>query len=173
MDVLHTPDGQTPFHAPELQHGIREIQRIMGEEGALEGQFLACHAAYHLVRVAAGKPEEYFRIYRDLARHWPQYTEGSSSWEHELKEQFGSQRIRTAFSEQPELVAILRQTAFVARLLERPALQKREESTQEFIARMLKSIPDGLGIEEATKLLELRLLDYGKAVYQLRGIPLL
>jgi len=173
LEVLRTPDGQTPFYAPELQLGIREIQRIMGEEGALAGRFLACHAAYHLVRVAAGKPEEHFRTYRDLARSWPQYAECPGNWESELEKQFGPLRVRKAFFKKPELANILRHTAFVAKLREGSTLQEEEEPTPHFIARMLGNIPDGLGIEEASKLLELRLVDYRKAAYQLRGIPLL
>lgn len=170
LDTLKSPDGQTPAYNPYLISAVNDLKRIMFEEGALEEQTLACHATYHLVRVAAGKPEELFRTYRDLARRWPQYAGG---WEADLVEQFGAKAVSKAAQKHGRLFYLLRRNQAIARMYEQPQLQQVGEATPNFISRAFESlnIIDVVGLEAATRLLNIRHDEYKRASYRLREIP--
>ncbi|MBI2337755.1 hypothetical protein HYU95_01085 [Candidatus Daviesbacteria bacterium] len=170
LTTFRTSDGQTPAYNADLRSAINDLKRIMFEEGALDGQFLACHAGYHLVRVAAGKPEELFTTYRDLARRWPQY---AGKWENDLIEQFGIKAISAAEQRHRELFDLLHQNQAIARMDEHPQLQRAGEATSSFISRAFESlnITNVAGLETAVRLLNKRHDGYRRASYQLRGIP--
>lgn len=171
LTTLRTPDGQTPAYDPDLRSAVNDLKRILFEEGALDGRFLACHAAYHLVRVAAGKPGELFTTYRDLARRWPQY---AGSWETDLIEQFGTRAVSRTRRKHGELFDLLHQNQAIARMNEQPQLQRDGEAIPNFISRAFESlsITDVASLESATRLLNKRHDGYRQASYQLREIPI-
>lgn len=171
LATLKTPDAQTPAYNADLQSAINDLRRILFEAGVLDSQFLACHAAYHLVRVAAGKTEELFTTYRDLARRWPQY---AGEWEAKLIKQFGVRAISKAKQKHSKLFDLLHQNQAIARIHKQPQLQRVGETTPSFISRAFESlnITDVSNLKAATRLLNKRHDEYRRASYQLRGIPI-
>ncbi len=171
LGVLKTPDGETPFNKAEFRPVINDLKGILFREGALKGQFTACHAAYHLVRVAAGKPEEKFSVYRDHARKWPQY---SGEWQRNLVEQFGEGRVSSSVRGCPELFAILDGDLRLSQVDQgrRGSPQKQGESTLNLLQRAFAtfdtSTPEGLAT--AARVMQYRFTDYRRMAYRLRSL---
>lgn len=172
LAVIRTPDVQTPATNPDYRPTINDLKMILFKEGTLEGQFLALHAAYHLVRVAAGNLEEHFLTYRDMSRRWPQYT---GDWEKKLAQQFGSNKSIDAINGNPELVMLLNGQQAIAREFEsKGSLQKPDESIPDFLTRafIAFNITSLESLESAAKLADKRFVDYRVVTYGLRGITL-
>lgn len=173
LTTLRTPDLETPANNVELRPAINDLKGILFKEGALVDQPQACHAAYHLVRVAAGRMDENFDIYRDLARQWPQYAVGSTSWAAMLEVQFGQDRVEVTRVSNPELFDLLRQSQSLARLKSTSTFALEGETVGDFITRGLESlnVTDVASLEAAARLMARRHLPYREAAYRLRGLP--
>ena len=82
LQALRTPDYRTPAYDPDAHLAVEELRQLLVDHEAfgLQGK----HAAYHLVRTAAGKEDELFATYQDMGRRWPQY---ATDWINKLKGQ--------------------------------------------------------------------------------------
>lgn len=156
LEVFKTPDGKTPAYNPDLQSAVNDLKLILYKEGALSNLFLERQAAYHLVKVAAGKTEEPFIVYQDIARKWPLYLGG---WIKDLKGQFGTRKVRAAERKHNELFRLLRDNQNIIQLAKGPNQQVPVEDTSP------------VDLNQISKLLGTRLDVYRAAAYQIRGIP--
>ncbi|MBI2547342.1 MAG: hypothetical protein HYW23_02740 [Candidatus Aenigmarchaeota archaeon] len=170
LTTLRTPDHQTPAFDPQLREPIKQLIKILSEADAEDGA-IACHASYYLVQVAAGKLEENFRTYQDLARRYPQY---SNEWINTLLEQFGYDRVLKAAVQHLELFNLLHKNETLGLQCGQPRLQQDGESTPDFIRRAIQAlnITDMDSLVTTTKMVDRRNIPYRTAAYNLRGLPI-
>lgn len=169
LKVLQTPDYQTPAYNPDTHLAVEELGQLLDRHEAwgLQGK----HAAYHLVRVAAGKEEENFLTYQDIGRKWPQY---ASDWFHQLDTQFGHDGAKEIAAVCPEFLGLLGRTAVIADLYhqQKGAIPQPGEAAPSVLARVgqmfdLTSIE---GLSEACRVLGQGFEGYRKVTYQIRGL---
>lgn len=168
--VLRTPDCRTPAYDPNLRLAVESTNAIIEASGA--ERYMRTLAVYHLVQTAAGKPDENFRTYQDLARRWPVY---APCWKKDLREQFGSRGYVQARNSQPELFELLDQSEALADAYFRDQgpLQQEGESTSAFAERAITlfEINSVDGLREASRIMGISKEGYREACYRLRGLP--
>lgn len=174
--ILKTPDYRTPFYSATLQCTLTRLDTILSESGAFESPLMACHAAYHLVRVAAGKQDENFLTYTDNARRWPQYAD---TWKRDLTRQFSAEMVRDATRRHPELFQLLRLNALIAKshTMSLEPLQQADEITPDFLTRVFDSLAITTGgnitedsLRSVNAALSKRHVPYVRMAYALRGM---
>ncbi|HET8669516.1 MAG TPA: hypothetical protein VFM05_02485 [Candidatus Saccharimonadales bacterium] len=169
LQVLQTPDYQTPAYNPDTHLAVEELNELLNRHQAwgLQGK----HAAYHLVRTAADKPEEKFLTYQDIGRKWPQY---ATDWIGQLKTQFGNEGYEEIRTVHPEFAVLLGKTAAVAELhyQQKGEIPQPGETAFDVITRVAQMF-DLTSIEslsEASRVLGQGFEGYRKAAYQIRGL---
>jgi hypothetical protein len=169
LQVLQTPDYQTPAYNPDTHLAVEELNELLNRHSAwsLQGK----HAAYHLVRTAAGKEEEKFLTYQDIARKYPQY---ATEWIGQLKSQFGSEGYEAIRSVHPEFAVLLGNTAAVAELhyQRKGEIPQPGESAFDVITRVAQmfELTSIESLSEASRVLDQGFEGYRKAAYQIRGL---
>jgi hypothetical protein len=168
--VLTTHDYSTPAYSADTHLAVEELRELLNRHDAvgLQGK----HAAYHLVRTAAGKEDELFLTYQDMGRKWPQY---ATDWISKLKRQFGDDGYEGVRAVHPEFAVLLGKTAAVAELHyeQRRSVQQPGESVVDLIQRVAQffDLATVDGLAEANKVLGHGFEGYRKAAYQIRGLP--
>jgi|GEM_PF-1643281 len=169
LQVLQTPDYQTTAFNPDTHLAVEELNELLNRHEAwgLQGR----HAAYHLVRTAAGKEQERFSTYQDMGRKWPQY---AGDWTHQLKTQFGDEGYEKIRAVHPEFAVLLGKTAATAELhyRQKGEIPQPGESAFDVITRVahmfdLTSIE---GLSEASRILGQGFEGYRRVAYQIRGL---
>ena len=170
LQVLQTPDYQTPAYNPDTHLAVEELDELLNRHQAwgLQGK----HAAYHLVRTAAGKEQEKFLTYQDIGRKWPQYASG---WMKYLMTQFGYEGTKEIVTVHPEFAVLLGKTAAIAELhyQQQGEIPQPGETASDVITRVAQMF-DLTSIEslsEASSVLDQGFEGYRRAAHQIRGLP--
>ncbi|HWA51838.1 MAG TPA: hypothetical protein VG895_02190 [Patescibacteria group bacterium] len=162
--TLKTPDYQTPAYDPEMSELTAQIHDLLRKHNAIEGFGTRQQASYHLVQVAAGKPEELFRTFTDYSRRYPQYVE---NWVEDLTKFYGLQAVDKAEKDHPELFLLLAQTRYESFLSYHPSQEQIDFN--KYIVDQLAKLSEG-DFEKLLEENEARLDPYAKASYALRGL---
>lgn len=170
LRVLQTPDNETPAYNDDTFLAVQNLQQILNKHDAVG--HVGAHATYHLVQVAAGKRNEHFTTYSDLARKWPQY---ATDWYRKLRSQFGGLPGEDeVLGKSPELERKLAATVRAADTHYKVQGEIRQpgEPTPGLISRSLAffDVSTVEGLEEANRILSAGFIGYRSEAYHIRGL---
>ena len=153
LRVMKTPDYETPSHTPELRPLIDALKGVLHSTGYADG-IVGAIASGHMVRVAGGDLAAINRVYRDMARRYPQY---ASDWYDTLSRQFDGYLVpdSAGSSAERELVVLLERNREIAYRHDAAHNRWQEgEDLPTYICRQLQEAGEIFNIGDAEGILD-------------------